>query len=87
MVAPMPLQAATIVNVDSSTKEFEVKTSKGYEPVALQGGEVWRKPGKLWVRYKAQEIFLNEDDEYAFWSHDGFGPQRRFSHGASKLQN
>ena len=65
-----------IANTDSEPKQVVVKTSQGYEPVTLAAGGIWREPGKVWVRYEGREILINENEEYAFWAHEGLSPQR-----------
>ena len=77
-------QAAVITNLAEHTEQFEVQTSKGFEPVTIAAGETWRLPGIVRVRYRGREILINDVDEYALWGQDGLGPQRRLSYSKFK---
>ena len=75
--------AALIVNLSDKPVSFQVEVSGGFKPLIIEGNETWRVPGKAKVRFKGREVLINDDEEYAVWSGDDFGPQRHLNHSTA----
>jgi len=83
---PAMAEAAVITNLDSKLQSIEISATDGdFHTVSIASNETYRVPGKLVVRYHGREVHMNNDEEYAIWKDDEFGPQMRETHGKGNL--
>lgn len=76
-VNPYLARAAGVSNLTDTALTIEVETAQGYKPVVIEAGRTYTVPGKLQLRYRGREAFLEVHEEYAIWPDGTFGPQRR----------
>lgn len=76
LLAAPQAKAASILNLTENTQAI-VLSGRG-QPVVVEirpWGKYW-EIGPIRAKYRNQEVYIEEDTEYAIWPGGVFGPQR-----------
>jgi len=73
-----PANAAAIVNLTDAAQTIEVETSNGYDSRMIAAGGKAEFLGAVKVRVHGNETRIADDEEYAIWPNNVFGPQKKY---------
>lgn len=80
LLAPCAAMAASITNLTDHAQVIEIQTSSGYSPRSIAPGSTLQLVGKVKIKLDNNEIYLDDNMEYAMWPGGVFGPQRKLKY-------